>query len=73
MASHVSAEEQQARLVEERSKRQKTGPLGEIPAISLAPFLSGTEEEKAAVARKWDEACREVGFLKVSALPGGGQ
>lgn len=54
----------EAALVQERSKRQKT-EIASVPAISLAPFFSGSEDGKALVAKEWDEACREVGFIKV--------
>ena len=55
----------EACLSVERKKRLKTGPLKDIPAISLAPFFAGSAEGKAAVVKQWDEACREVGFVKV--------
>ena len=55
----------EAALAAERQKRQRTGPLPEIPAISLAPFREGTDEGKMKVASEWDRACREVGFIKV--------
>lgn len=59
------ASEIEAGLSIERKKRKVAGPLDAIPSISLAPFLSGAEEDKKAVAEKWDQACREVGFLKI--------
>ena len=55
----------EACLSAERKKRQKTGPLPDIPAISLKPFLEGTKEGKQKVAQQWDHACREVGFIKI--------
>jgi len=55
----------EACLSAERKKRRKTGALPSIPAISLAPFREGTAEGKQSVAKQWDEACREVGFIKI--------
>ena len=37
-----------------------------VPVVDIAPFLSGDEARKAAVARAVDEACRRIGFLTVS-------
>lgn len=55
----------EACLSAERKKRQRTGPLPEIPAISIQAFRGGSEEAKHAVAEQWDHACREVGFIKI--------
>ena len=72
----ASPEEQQrtisveSGLSQERSKRQKSSaPLRDIPAISLKAFFGGTEAEKAGVAKQWDAACRDVGFIKVRQEP----
>jgi len=54
-------------LQAQRKKRARTSdaaPLG-IPVISLKPFIEGGDEGKAKVAKEWDRACREVGFLTV--------
>ncbi len=51
-------------LVSQRSERQGEG-CERIPRISVAPFLTGDESAKAAVAAEWDDACRHVGFLCV--------
>lgn len=37
--------------------------LSEIPIVDFAPFLDGTPEGKARVARAIGEACESVGFL----------
>lgn len=34
-----------------------------VPVLDVAPFLNGSSEEKAAVARQLDEICRDIGFL----------
>ena len=34
-----------------------------VPAVDIAPFLSGNTARKSAVARAVDEACRRVGLL----------
>mmetsp|Transcript_25739 Transcript_25739/g.54591 ORF Transcript_25739/g.54591 Transcript_25739/m.54591 type:complete len:358 (+) Transcript_25739:39-1112(+) len=47
-----------------QSRRGASGPLT-VPTISLERFLHGSAEEKAEVARLWDAACAEVGFLRV--------
>ena len=61
----MSAASVEAALASERRTRQRTGPLPDIPAISLNPFREGTEEGKRRVAAEWDRACREVGFIKI--------
>eukprot|EP00966_Prymnesium_polylepis_P325643 7381616-Prymnesium_polylepis.1 len=55
------------KLIEERKRRRGgDGPaVTTVPAISLKRFFEGTAEGKAAVAKEWDEACRNVGFLMV--------
>ena len=37
-----------------------------IPVVDIAPFLSGGDAGKAAVAQAVDEACRRIGFLIVA-------
>ncbi len=37
-----------------------------VPVIDIAPFLAGGAGDKARVAARVDEACREIGFLLVS-------
>ena len=37
-----------------------------IPVVDIAPFLSGGDAQKAAVAQAVDEACRHIGFLIVA-------
>lgn len=37
-----------------------------VPVVDIAPYVGdGTVQERAAVARVADAACREVGFLQV--------
>ena len=60
-----SAEHLAACMSAERKKRQKTGFLPSIPAISLTAMFSDDENAKAEVAKQWDHACREVGFIKI--------
>jgi isopenicillin N synthase-like dioxygenase len=36
-----------------------------VPLINIGPFLKGGAEDKAAVAKKLDQACREIGFLVI--------
>lgn len=36
-----------------------------VPLIDVGPFLNGGAEDKQAVARELDDACRNVGFLVV--------
>src|SRR5258708_38844212 len=36
---------------------------GRIPLIDFAPFLSGSQAERAQVARKVADACETIGFL----------
>ncbi|KAL3917438.1 MAG: hypothetical protein SGPRY_006403, partial [Prymnesium sp.] len=40
-------------------------PACGVPSLSLKRFLVGSAEERLAVAREWDKACSEVGFLMV--------
>lgn len=44
-----------------------TSPSGfRVPAIDITPYVAdGTPEQKAAVARAIDEACRTVGFMQI--------
>lgn len=37
-----------------------------VPAIDIAPFLSGDPEGKAAVARAFRAACEDIGFVVIS-------
>ena len=37
-----------------------------IPVVDIAPFLSGGDVRKSAVAQAVDEACRRIGFLIVT-------
>ena len=37
-----------------------------VPVVDIAPYLSGDEARKAAVAQAVDEACRRIGFLIVA-------
>ena len=37
-----------------------------VPVLDIAPFLAGGPAEKAAVARRMDEICRDIGFLCLS-------
>ena len=37
-----------------------------VPVVDIAPFLSGDEARKAAVAQAVDAACRRIGFLIVA-------
>ncbi|MDH6181566.1 isopenicillin N synthase-like dioxygenase [Microbacteriaceae bacterium SG_E_30_P1] len=38
----------------------------EVPTVDITPYVKGgSPEEKAAVARAWDDACRTVGFVQV--------
>ena len=39
--------------------------MGQVPLIDIGPFLDGGPEEKQSVARKLDDACRNIGFLVV--------
>ncbi len=41
--------------------------LLEVPVIDLSPYKAGTPEGKRAVAEKIGQACRDIGFLVVSA------
>ena len=34
-----------------------------VPIIDIAPYWTGAEVRKRAVAQKIDEACRDIGFL----------
>ena len=36
-----------------------------VPLIDIEPFLRGGAADKAAVAEKLDDACREIGFLVI--------
>ena len=37
-----------------------------VPIIDMAPYWSGSEASKRALARQIDEACRDIGFLLIS-------
>jgi isopenicillin N synthase-like dioxygenase len=37
-----------------------------VPVIDIASFRTGTAQEKLAVAREVDRACRDIGFLVIS-------
>ena len=37
-----------------------------VPIIDIAPYWTGTESRKRAVAQKIDEACRDIGFLVIA-------
>ena len=39
---------------------------GAVPIVDIAPFQSGDEARKAAVAQAVDDACRRIGFLIVA-------
>ena len=59
-----------ALVAERRARLAASGAASNndaIPVISLTPFIgaSGSQAERAAVAAQWDEACRNVGFVKV--------
>ena len=62
-----SVDQLEACMSEERKKRQKNAntTLPSIPAISLAPMFGSDAAAKAEVAKQWDRACREVGFIKI--------
>jgi len=68
-AARVRGGELEEKLAEERRAGwQGTGgeaSVQSIPTVSLQAFLDDDEEGKAAAAREWDSACRNVGFLKV--------
>ena len=36
-----------------------------VPVLDLAPWFSGGERERAALARTVDEACRTIGFMQI--------
>lgn len=40
--------------------------LMNVPIIDIAPFYSGTPAERAALARKVEQACRDIGFLVIT-------
>lgn len=40
--------------------------LSSVPIIDIAPFYNGTRAERAALARKVDQACRDIGFLVIT-------
>lgn len=37
-----------------------------VPIIDIAPYRDGAQSDKRAVARKIDEACRDMGFLIIN-------
>jgi isopenicillin N synthase-like dioxygenase len=37
-----------------------------VPIIDIAPYRTGAEVRKRAVAQKIDEACRDIGFLVIA-------
>ena len=37
-----------------------------VPIIDIAPYWTGAEVRKRAVAQKIDEACRDIGFLVIA-------
>ena len=37
-----------------------------VPIIDIGPFRNGTAEDRQAVARQVDQACRDIGFLVIS-------
>ena len=39
--------------------------MTQVPLIDIGPFLDGGPKEKEAVARKLDDACRNIGFLVI--------
>ena len=39
--------------------------LLDVPVIDISPFLRGSAADKLAVARKVDQACRDIGFLVI--------
>ena len=49
------------RLQAIRAASSATGDA--IPIIDFEPFLKGSDNDKRAVARKIDDACRHIGFL----------
>jgi isopenicillin N synthase-like dioxygenase len=40
-------------------------PISQIPMIDLAPFLRGTAAQRAEVARRIGDACRNIGFFYI--------
>jgi len=41
-------------------------PLESVPIIDLAPYRTGVEMSKRAVAEDIGEACRDIGFLGIA-------
>jgi isopenicillin N synthase-like dioxygenase len=41
-------------------------PLESVPIIDIAPYRTGTEARKRAVAAQIGEACRDIGFLVIA-------
>lgn len=39
--------------------------MAQVPLIDIGPFLNGGPGDKQAVARKLDDACRNIGFLVI--------
>ena len=37
-----------------------------VPVINIAPFLSGTPEGMASVAKELGQACEEIGFFQIT-------
>jgi isopenicillin N synthase-like dioxygenase len=42
-----------------------TAPPTVVPIVNMAPFLSGSPDEKQRVARAFADACEQIGFLTV--------
>jgi|TARA_R110001583_G_scaffold191025_1_gene355799 isopenicillin N synthase-like dioxygenase len=40
--------------------------LEHVPVIDLAPYFTGTKEQKQKVAEEVDKACRDIGFLVIT-------
>jgi isopenicillin N synthase-like dioxygenase len=41
-------------------------PLESVPIIDIAPYRTGAEARKRAVAAQIGEACRDIGFLVIA-------
>ena len=53
-------------MAQAASASRSASATGAVPVIDISRYFAGSEEDKRALARQIDEACRSIGFLVIS-------